>query len=496
MLSAQSNLNAEVIWSKTFGGPSLDGFYSSIKTSDNKLVMLGYSNTVGGDITHNNGSADVWVVKTDLEGNIEWQNSYGGSDLDVGKKIIETQDGGYILLAETKSNNVNVSENKGLYDIWVVKLSKNGNIEWQKSYGGSDDDRATSIAEGEDGYMVVGYTLSDDGDVGKNLGNRDAWIFKIDKSGNLQWSNVFGGSKIDSANDCIVNANGEYVAIVEAFSTDGDIVNPIGKFDTWLLKYDKDGNLLFKNNYGGTGNDHAYSINLTSDGGYAIAGYTDSSINGVGFRGFFDFWFSKISADNTVEWQKTYGGADADYGYSVKENADGTFYIAGGTTSSEGDITNTKGAKDAFIAKLDKTGNIIWNKNFGGTRTDDLYNTLLVDDGIILIGRSNSTNGDIESNNGMYDGWMLKIAEKENLSVNETLSQGNIKVYPNPAKDFVTIEGDILNSDIQILSSTGRLLKKETKVPVNKFSIELRDLPKGIYFLQINQNKVIKVIKN
>ncbi|HVX28799.1 MAG TPA: hypothetical protein VHB70_20795, partial [Parafilimonas sp.] len=183
-------------WQKTYGGNQQEYANSIEQTKDGGYIIAGntYSKN-NGDVTNNHGNSDYWIVKTDAFGNIQWQKSYGGSLNDVANSIQQTTDGGYIVAGYAASNNGDVIGNHGSADYWVLKLDASGNIQWQKSLGGSDFERANIIQQTVDGgYIVAGFSYSNNGDVTGNHGSADYWIVKLDSTGNIEWQKSLGGS--------------------------------------------------------------------------------------------------------------------------------------------------------------------------------------------------------------------------------------------------------------------------------------------------------------
>ncbi len=211
----------------------------------------------------------------------------------------------------------------GIYDVWILKLDANGNVVWQKTYGGADYDHAYSIQQTSDGgYIVAGETWSS-WSFGAER-NGDAWVLKLDANGNVQWQKRYGGADSDIASFIQQTSDGGYIV---AGRTDyfgaGDF-----DFDVWVLKLDANGNVQWQKRYGGPGWDWASSIQQTSDGGYIVAGYTDSF-----GAGYFDVWVLKLDASGNVQWAKTYGGADYDHANSIQQTSDGGYIVAGETYS-------------------------------------------------------------------------------------------------------------------------------------------------------------------
>jgi uncharacterized protein YuzE len=269
------------------------------------------------------------VLKLDTDGNITWQKTYGGSSGDAAYSIRVTSDGGYIVAGYTASYGA------GIYDYWVLKLDTNGNVTWQKTYGGTNMDQANSIHETLDGgYIVAGYTDS----FNASFGVSDYWVLKLDANGNVVWQKTYGGTSVDKAKSIQATSDGGYIV---AGST-GSYGN-----NYWVLKLDADGNVIWQKTYGGGSNiNTATSIRETSDNGYIVAGYIDAYSDG-----YTDYWMLKLDANGNVIWQKTYGGgSNFHIANSIQETSDSGYIVAG--------YTKGTGFYDYWVVKVDNNGNI------------------------------------------------------------------------------------------------------------------------------------------
>ncbi len=171
-------------WTKSYGGSSEDIAYSIRETKEGGFIVIGDSESNDGNVTGNHGSSDYWVVKLSEGGAIEWQKSLGTNSLDRPNEVYPTDDGGYVVFGEVSANNGDVTGHHGGYDYWVVKLSASGDIQWQKSLGGSGEDFGQSIYPTSDGgYVLAGGTQSNNGDVLDNDGGQDIWLVKLDSIG-------------------------------------------------------------------------------------------------------------------------------------------------------------------------------------------------------------------------------------------------------------------------------------------------------------------------
>ena len=399
-------------WAKSFGGTNYDYAYSIQQTSDGGYIMAGFVYSTDGDVTFNHGDADYWIVKVDPAGSLLWQKSLGGSSYEYANAIKQTSDSGYIVAGYSASSDGDVSANHGEEDYWIVKLDQDGNIIWEKSLGGSSYDEAYDVQQTSDGgYIVVGASRSSDGDVTGNHGWLDYWIVKLDSSGNITWEKSFGGSTHDGAYAVQQSADSGYIVVGYSESVDGNITNPHGSSDYWVIKLDSSGNMTWQKSFGGSDSELAYSVRQTTDGGYIVSGgsySTDGDITNN--HGGQDFWVIKLDSSGTLTWEKSFGGSGDEGAYSVEQANDGNYVLGGFASSSDGDVTANYGSNDYWIVKIDQSANIIFEKNFGGMSIDEGRSLKQTSDGgYIMIGASASSDGDVTDNHGSHDYWVLKL---------------------------------------------------------------------------------------
>jgi len=403
----------DIIWEKSYGGSDLDVANSIQQTTDGGFIVAGHSKSGDGDVSLNQGDNDFWITKLDRDGNLEWEKSFGGSDVDVAQSVQQTDDGGFIVAGYTWSSDGDVNLNQGEIDMWVLKLKDNGDIEWQKSLGGTDRDMARSIQQTSDGgFIVAGGTTSADGDVSSNNGDGDLWVVKLKDNGDIEWEETYGGWHTEHAYYIKQTADGGFAIAGFSHSVDGDVGENNGFSDYWILKLENDGTIEWSEVYGGSDWDYIREIQQTSDGGFIIAGYThsddiDVSIN----KGGRDSWIIRLDENGSLVWKNTYGGSGSDSAFSILETKNGGFIVAGSSTSSDGDVSENKGLTDSWILQLDENGNILWEKTYGGSGSDNFLSMQHTTDGnYILAGTSNSNDGDVSKNNGDKDHWIVKIA--------------------------------------------------------------------------------------
>ncbi len=349
---------------------------------------------------------------------IEWQIVTGGYRNDYISKVALTSDGGYIVIGSTESTDSPVLGNHGIYDIWVLKMTASGTIQWKKAYGSSGIEFGTDIKQTTDGgYIMCGYTFgpfNGNGDVTGNHGGEDYWIIKINAVGTIQWQKNIGGQSYDRAYSVIQTNDGGYIVSGSSFSSDQDFTSDIPQSrDFWLVKFDVIGNIEWKKGYGGYDNyGEARTIVQTADGGYMVGAFTSSNNGDVtNNHGGYDFWGLKIDATGNIEWQKTYGGSGDDVSFDMIQATDGGFVMVGYTNSSNGDITNHIGSNDFWVIKLTANGALEWQKTLGGS-WDEIAQSVVqtTDGGYLISGSTVSFDGDVTLNQGSGDAWLTKLA--------------------------------------------------------------------------------------
>ncbi len=369
-VEVNATLKQTTCWMQTFGGIGSDLGYSVQQTSDGGYIITGVTGSYGA------GWNDVWLIKTDANGNKEWDRTFGGSEDDVGYSVEQTSDGGYIITGWTKSYGA------GGYDVWLIKTDANGNKEWDRTFGGSENDYAYSVQQTTDGgYIITGETNS------YGSGNSDAWLIKIDREGNKVWDRTFGGSEYDIGYSVEQTSDGGYVITGETRSY-GE-----GGMDAWLIKTDGNGNKEWEMIFGGSEYDVGYSVGQTSDGGYIITGETRSY--GSGWS---DVWLIKTDGNGNKEWDRTFGGSENDYAYSVEQTYDGG-YIIGGNIED-----------DIWFIKTDGNGNKEWEMIFGGEKKDESHSVQQTSDGGYIITGCTYSYGA-----GGCDIWLIKTDGGGNL---------------------------------------------------------------------------------
>lgn len=428
-----------VEWTKNVGGSLVDVGLSVVPTSDGGYVVFGQTNSTDGNFPSGFGLADFGVLKLNSTGLPQWMGKFGGNDVDNGFYVHPTSDGGFILCGSTRSSNGDFLINKGNYDFGVVKISANGTKQWSNTYGGSGEDNPFCIKQTADGgYIICGLSSSADGDFSQNNGGLyDYALVKIDANGSLQWAKNFGGSGEDQAKFVDITSDGDYIICGLSSSTNGDFNQNNGSYDYGVIKVSSSGVKQWATNYGGTSSDRGACIRQTPDGGFIMIGES-SSLSGAFSQnnGTSDMGVIKIASSGAVEWAKNYGGTSNESGVYVNFTLDGNYVLLGSSTSAGGDFSQLNGSQDYGVIKISTSGTKIWARNYGGLGSDipsSIFPTS--DGGYIINGFSNSNNGDFTQQNGGGDYGVIKLSGIDCSTLNINLTATPIAATCSTSKD-------------------------------------------------------------
>ena len=361
----------DTLWTRTYGGSADDQGYFVQQTSDGGYVITGETSSFGA------GTWDVWLLKTDANGDTLWTRTYGGSSFDLARSVDQTSDGGYIIAGQTMSFGA------GAFDFYLVKTDPNGDTLWTRTYGGPSSEYGRSVQQTSDGgYILAGICLPG----GSRYG--DAYLLKTDANGDTLWTRAYGGSGDDKATSIQQTTDGGYIVAGETKSFGA------GNYDAWLLKTDANGDTVWTRTYGGSAEDYGWSVQQTTDSGYVMAGYSASF-----GAGSLDFYLVKTDANGDSLWTRTYGGSGVDMGFSVQQTSDGGYVFAGSTTSFGA------GSFDFYLVKTDGNGDTLWTGVYGGSGTDYGWSVQQTTDGGYIIAGETTSFGA-----GNYDVYLVKVA--------------------------------------------------------------------------------------
>ncbi|HET6227056.1 MAG TPA: hypothetical protein VFF27_12295, partial [Bacteroidia bacterium] len=437
--SVASDVTSYVVWDKNYGGTGFDNFARLTKLSDGFIIAGNTSSAKSYDVTNSSkGGFDFWIVRMDNDGKILWDKTIGGSDNDgfgtgpTTYEIIQTSDGGFMIGGTTLSgvSGDKTSASKGKRDYWILKLNELGNIQWQKSFGGSEDDYLMSTIQTRDGkYILAGMSSSNTGgDKTQNIkaGSSDYWVIKLDQNGDKIWDKAYSSTGQDDLGSALETVDGNYILLG---TTDGGLgydksQASQGSRDFWIIKIDTAGNKIWDKRYGGVSWDGGGSMIQNSDGTLILAGISDSNIGGDKSQNSYggtDIWVLKINSVGTKIWDKTYGGSgteSATQQIGLCKTSDNGYLIA---AMSNSNISGTKsensfGQFDYWLIKTDSLGNKKYDRSYGGSSYDWLGDVKEDQKGNYwLVGYSyNNVSGNKTQNNyppGYIDAWVVKTKQ-------------------------------------------------------------------------------------
>jgi hypothetical protein len=323
-------------------------------------------------------SPDAWIIKYNRFGVIEWQKCFGGTNPDEFFDVRATNDGGAIAVGRSGSTDGNITGNKGGEDIIVAKYDANGNLQWNKNIGTTLLDGARKIIPMPDGSYVLGcYSNGNNVDLTGGKGGRDIWLIQISSTGSIIRKNNFGGSAEDDVFDLRLLNNEQWFFTGSTGSINGDVTGNHGSTDAWVVKLNTAWTITKQKCFGSTGQDIGNGVVALPDG-FAVAARVNANNGDVtGLKGGYDGFIIKTDTSLNIIWSKTYGGSSNDYFSALTITADNKLLVAGETSSIDGDIAGNAGLSDAWLIKMDTTGNIAWGKTFGGNKADRANDMLL-----------------------------------------------------------------------------------------------------------------------
>ncbi|MDP8205671.1 MAG: T9SS type A sorting domain-containing protein [Candidatus Electryonea clarkiae] len=439
----------DTLWTRTFGGIEWEEAYSVQQANDGGFIISGWT------FYFDDGPSDIWLIKTDSNGQEEWNQTFGVGHNGGGYCSQQTNDGGFVITGWRSG------------DMLLIKTDATGNLEWDQTFGGQILDGGRSVQQTADnGYIIVGYTHS------FGAGWCDMWLIKTDSTGNEEWNQTFGGTDWDFAYDGQQTYDGGYIIAgsTESFG--------VGGKDVWLIKTDQAGDEEWNRTFGGEGNEIGWSVQQTTDGGYIITGVTWSF--GAGRS---DLWLVKTDSNGTEEWNRTFGGSENDGGYSVQQTID-SGYIITGYTKSFGAVV-----RDLWLIKTDSIGIEEWNKTLGDDHAvTGLDGQQTEDGGYIFSGMIQLFGGDSS------DVWLIRLASEEDDVVESTTNNPAEyvleEICPNPFNSTTTITVGVPTQselNLNIFNITGQqitTLANERYAPgYHQFTFNADELPSGIYFI-------------
>ncbi|MFA5418487.1 MAG: T9SS type A sorting domain-containing protein [Bacteroidales bacterium] len=537
-----------VIWEKCYGGSGGEGFNKIISLPDNEYYLLGGTNSSDGDVqSWNHESTDMWVVKIDSAREIIWERCLGGPLNESGDDAIATPDGGILVLGGINSSGGDIGQHYGGTDAWLCRLDASGNILWEQTYGGPGDERLMKIIPtSQDTYMMIGDFYTSEGliDCQKDSSaiQKDVWVIEIDTLGNMLQQFCYGGSYWDAGRDIIENEQGFLFAAMTN-SNDGDVsgfhgsVNTVYNTDTWVVQIDYFGNILWQKCLGGSDYENPYKLYSTNDGGYMLFSLSESNdgdVSGDHFDlGNPDIWVAKLDSLGQLQWQQCIGGISYEWlaPHSICQISDDHYALASQTFGITGDVQCDidpypgNASYDAWVFEIKDCYHYQPATPQAPTGLDTLCHTndstsvytlaptvgawgytwqlqpeeagMLAQDNLsATINWNTGYQGEVQISAASYnDCGESAYSEAKTtfvytcVGVEENAANGfGLRVYPNPAKEWVTFETTGNKPTLIIVyNHTGQLVEK-LELNAARTQWNIGSLPRGLYFYRAEQD--------
>jgi len=510
----------DILWEKSYGGKHSDYLFDAQPTPDYGFILAGssLSKKTGNKTSDPQGGLDYWIWKMDEHGELDWQKALGGPGTDLLQIVKLTKDAGF-LLAGTSDSGEGLQKKdacKGKEDIWIVKLDAKGGEQWQRTIGGSGQEQLSAAFPTSDGGYILGGSSSSEKSLevkgGKDpfgkwedgFGNLDYWAVKLDSKGNVEWQRTIGGTYVDQLRSILQTRDGGY--LLAGYSNSPQSGNKTekgyGEGDYFVVKLDKDGTTEWQKSYGGDGDDQPYALLESHDGNFVIGGSSNSGTTGnknsSNKRGT-DFWMLKIDPLGELVWQNTYNIGNVDLLTSLVENKDYSLLLGGYAQSEAIDAKkkDSEGINDYIVIKTNADGEEKWRQSVGSNGEDVLRKAVETRDGGYLL--AGTSKGDVSrdryTGQGKNDFWVVKLRDKDKKKE----ERKSIEAFPNPAVQYtnVVIGYDFIGGTGYVYDLSGRQLQT-FKVKDRTVPVDLGSYPEGIYLIKIKtevQEDGIKVMK-
>ena len=489
-MSAVAGYGQKVAWERSIGGSHAEYLFDMVPTVDYGFILAGssLSDKSGDKADAGGGNLDYFIWKMDKHGEEEWQMSFGADGADFLQKITPSGDMGYLLSGTSNSgtSGVKSEDSRGKNDLWLIKINAQGGIEWEKTIGGSGDDKLMTVTALDDGYIIGATSNSPvSGEkTDKNKGGMDIWLIRMDKTGKILWQQTYGGYYNDEVKKILPNENG-FVVLAESNSPAGEDKNldTLGSTDVWLLQLDDSGRLLSQYVFGGESDDRATDI-LPNEGGYIITGSKQDDGNRA-------FWV--LQTDNRFMETDSFTHEFSGDAYMTD-----TFMDESGNLMLSGYKMDRRTSLKSYVSlKTNLSGDMLWDKELS-TSGDDLLRKVVVtrDGGYVFAGNSNGIKSKIKtSSQGNYDYWVLKLADQVEQKVPETI----LEAIPNPTEGFtqIVLNHDYEYGELMIVNMSGQVLYREA-LHYDMATLDFSGYPTGVYVVSVKTDVLessVKVIK-
>lgn len=392
----------------SYGGSLNDSAQAVVATSEGGFAVLGHTQSEDGELLEkSNNSFDYWLLRFDEKGGLLWHKTYGGLGDDRGTDLVLRPEGGFVMLGSYES----VIDGESSVNVGLIAVDDEGALLWKKTFGYAGSDYGTQLlATSEGGYLIVGVldvTASKGlgNQMGKHAGG-DFWVLKVDSQGALQWRNYFGGLQSDTPYGVAEDKEGGYWIVGTTDSSDTDISQNLGSYDAWVVRLDETGNKIWERTLGGAQIDAAYDLVFKPDGSALVVGDSRSTGHTKGTnRGGADLWIWTLSPSGELLEEHNFGGSNFDAGRAVFPLSNQHWLVGGHSRSEDGDLDTNKGQNDAWTLVLSQNAaRITWQQTIGGSQIEVLNDvTELANGSLVSVGETNSSDGALSQNQGFND---------------------------------------------------------------------------------------------
>lgn len=469
-----------------YGGNGDDQMFDILSKGE-QIISVGFSTSSTIEVPANYGGKDFYFAVLDQEMNFLWARNYGGPGEDIASIIIEDSNENYVVAGTTAQAGNDVSEFYGDTDIWLVSVDQEGELLWDLSLGTVGDDRISDLALMPNGdLMVLGWVPFAEGVEGLlNRGEQDMYLARVSAEGELLWQKGFGNSLDDSGRSLVVLDNGECYIAGGVSGADFEIAEHISATDIWVAHISGEGDILNQATYGANKKDTPTDMLLLPNGDLMLVGETFSDEGVPGYRGSGDVFFLHLNSElEQISWQ-AYGGSSFESPYDIMLNSHGSLTLAGLTYSIDGDIGIAYQSIDGWLMDIEIDGTINWSRAFGGNQFESIHAITEDSNGQLLAtGYTDSVDGDVIRAHGNHLCWTFRIdlalGIEEQFILNYDLSAN---IFPNPASQSVTINlpEEFSEFQLKLLNLEGQVL-----VETNKSKLDISLLHEGLYFIQLS----------